>query len=60
MFYIPKEWLVDVNNDEKVHSILSKLNTDINANINKVIMDLEEINETTVIEKIKDGTITFG
>ena len=60
MFYIPEEWLVDVNNDEKVHSILSKLNTDINANINKVIMDLEEINETTVIEKIKDGTITFG
>ena len=58
MFYIPKEWLKNKDNDQKVHDILDKyLVSDLNLDTGPVIKGLKEIGETTVIEKIKDGTI---
>ena len=62
MFYIPIEWLKDKNNSEKVHEILNEnLYTDLNIsnNINNAIQKLNDIGETTIIEKLQDGTIVF-
>lgn len=60
MFYIPKDWLIDQSNEEDIHAILNRhLFSDINPDLDLVIKELESIGETTVIERIKDGTLTL-
>lgn len=63
MFYIPNEWLINKDNEEKVHEILNQeLYTDLNLdnNVRKAIQKLNDIGETTIIEKLQDGTIVFN
>lgn len=66
MFYIPHDWLKDSTNEAAVHDILEKyLFTDlklanVDASVSAAIEKLQEINETTVIEKIKDGTLKIN
>lgn len=56
MAYIPNDWLKDKKNDEKVHEIFDKYySSDINIEREKAINELEEIGETTIIEKLKSN-----
>jgi hypothetical protein len=60
MFYIPKDWIKDKNNESIVHKILNEnIYTDLNVdnNIKLVIQKLNDIGETIIVEKIKNGTI---
>ncbi|WKY48403.1 hypothetical protein Q5O24_03500 [Eubacteriaceae bacterium ES3] len=58
MIYIPKEWLKNADNEEKVHKILSKyFINDINYDITLMTKELEEIGETIIIKKIEAGEI---
>ncbi len=56
MAYIPNDWLKDKKNSEKVHEIFDKYySSDINIEREKAINELEEIGETTIIEKLKSN-----
>ena len=64
MFYIPKDWLKDRNNEKAVHSILEQYlgNSDLKPegfenDVELVFNELEAIGEVIIIEKIKDGTL---
>ncbi|WKY45381.1 hypothetical protein Q5O14_04580 [Eubacteriaceae bacterium ES2] len=59
MIYIPKEWLKNADNEQKVQHILSKyFINDINYDITLMTRELEAIGETIIIEKIKTGAIS--
>ncbi|MDK2905887.1 MAG: hypothetical protein PWR12_1965 [Eubacteriaceae bacterium] len=59
MIYIPKEWLKNEDNEQKVQGILSKyFINDINYDITLMTRELEAIGETIIIEKIKTGAIS--
>lgn len=58
MFYIPKDWMKNKDNEPKIHEILNKhLYTDINVDVNPVIKDLKDIGEIIIIEKLKAGSL---
>ncbi|MBS5822414.1 MAG: hypothetical protein KID00_00905 [Clostridium argentinense] len=58
MFYIPKDWIKNKNNESIIHKILNKyFYTDLNVNVDSAIKELEKIDENIIIEKIKDGTL---
>jgi len=59
MLYTPKDWIKTINNESVVHELLNKyLNSDINIDTASVIKELKNIGETTMVEKIMDGTVT--
>lgn len=63
MFYIPNDWIKKKDNELKIHKILNdNLYTDLNMNenIKIAIQKLNNIGETTIIEKLKDGTIVIN
>jgi len=64
MFYIPNEWLINKENNEKVRDILNKMKRDIliegEEPIKDGIKELERLGEVVIIEKINDETIVFG
>lgn len=61
MFYIPKDWLINKDNEGRVHEILNKyLASDINTDIDGAVKQLNEISETIIVEKIEDRTITYN
>lgn len=65
MVYIPNDWVKHKENESKIHEILSELNNDILiGNIEnkiKIAMDkLEALDETIVIEKLKNNEIPLG
>ncbi len=64
MFYIPKDWLKDRNNEQVVRDILEKHlgNSDLIAegfenDVELAFNELKAIGEAIIIEKIKDGTL---
>lgn len=62
MLYIPDDWLKKKANQERVHEILGRhLYTDIvldtGDGLDHLFGALEELGETIIIEKIKDGTL---
>ena len=60
MIYIPKEWMKDEKNEQKIHEIFNEyLYTDLNLdnNVRLAIQELNNIGETIIIEKMRDGTI---
>jgi hypothetical protein len=62
MIYIPEEWMKDKKNEQKIHEIFNEhLYTDLNLdnNVELAIQKLNDIGETVVIEKIRDGTISI-
>jgi len=62
MIYIPKEWMKDEKNEQKIHEIFNEyLYTDLNLdnNVRLAIQELNNIGETIIIEKIRDGTISI-
>jgi hypothetical protein len=61
MFYIPKDWIKNKNNEAAIHETLDNhLYTDININTDVMIKELKDIDETIIIEKIKDGTLKIN
>lgn len=64
MIYIPKEWLKNKDNMDKVYEILNKLDTDIKYSNNytgdNAIVELKEIGESVIIEKLNSGFFMFG
>lgn len=64
MVYIPVDWLKNESNLNKVHDILSKLCVDIKTvdsyTEEMAIKELEKINETLIIAKLKEGAFIFG
>lgn len=64
MIYIPKEWLKDKENMGKVYEILNKLDTDIRYDNNytedNAILELNEIGESVIVEKLSNGFFMFG
>lgn len=62
MIYIPEEWMKDKKNEQKIHEIFNEyLHTDLNLddNVELAIQKLNDIGETVVIKKIRDGTISI-
>lgn len=60
MFYIPKDWIKNKDNEPKIHEILNKhLYTDINVDVSSAIKGLKGIGETIIIERLRDGTIVI-
>ena len=62
MIYIPKEWMKDEKNEQKIHEIFNEyLYTDLNLdnNVRLAIQELNNIGETIIIEKMRDGTISI-
>lgn len=64
MVYIPKEFLNDRDNLNKIYEILDKLDYDIKGyddyTKEDAIKDLTELNEDIIIEKLNSGFFTFG
>jgi len=66
MFYILKDWLKDENNEKAVRDILERYlsNSDLKPEgfenvVELAFKELKEIGETTIIDKIKDGTFNY-
>lgn len=64
MVYIPTTWLVEPKNEGKVHELLDNLDrdliTDDSVTEAEVILELEKIGETIIIEKLNNNEIPFG
>ena len=64
MIYIPKEWLSNYSNLDKVYNILSKLDNDIiteeSYTKEMAIDELEQLGERIIIEKIKAQAFVLG
>lgn len=62
MVYVPEEFLIDKNNMEEVHSILSLLDNDLVDEDLKddVVKKLSDLGELKIIEKLVDGFFSFG
>lgn len=64
MVYIPKEFLNDKENLNKVYEILDKLDCDIKSyddyTKEDTIKQLKELNEDIIIEKLNSGFFNFG
>lgn len=64
MVYIPKEFLNDKENLNKVYEILNKLDYDTKVyddyTKEDAIKDLTELNEDVIIEKLNSGFFYFG
>lgn len=64
MIYIPKEWLRDYSNQNRVYEILEKLNVDLIADNSyteaEVVKELEALNEDIIIEKLKAKAFILG
>lgn len=63
MFYIPDDWLKSKDNKSDVYKILNKhLRTDLRDDdapdpVDLAIKELNEIGETMVVEKIREGEL---
>ncbi len=64
MLYILNEWIKDKANEKEIYEILEDMNKHALPNdenpYNNGMERLKELGETTIIEKINDGTISFG
>lgn len=61
MAYVPKDWLLDKSNMNKVHSILDNLCIDVitkdSYTKDMAIKELSKLKEKTIIEKLNNGEI---
>lgn len=60
MIYIPKDWMKNKKNEQKIHEIFNEyLYTDLNLdkNVELAVQELNNISETIIIEKLRDGSI---
>lgn len=64
MIYLPTNWLVEPKNESKVRELLDNWNQDLIIDDllteSEVILELEKIGETIIIEKIKNNELSFG
>lgn len=64
MLYIPNEWIINKENENRIYELLKSADTDLIAigetPVKDLLKELEEIGETIIASKIKDGTIKFG
>lgn len=64
MVYIPKDWLINQNNMNKVHEILERFySTDVITETSYVeedlINDLTKLKEEIIIKKFNEGAFKF-
>lgn len=58
MYYIPAEWLKDPHNAFKVREILERnLHSSLTPTMEHAIIELKNIQETLVIEKLENGAV---
>lgn len=64
MIYVPSVWVKHTENKKIVTQILEKLDSDIvdeeSFTEEEAIKKLEELDEPTIIEKLKAGKFNFG
>ena len=64
MIYLPTNWLVEPKNESEVRELLDNWNQDLIIDDllteSEVILELEKIGETIIIEKIKNNELSFG
>lgn len=64
MVFLPSDWLINQQNESKVHELLNELNqdliTDESPTLENVISELEELGEEIIIEKLDNGEIPLG
>lgn len=61
MYYVPKDWIKRKDNESVIHEILNKyLSSDINSDVDSAVKELEDIGETTIVEKLKDGFLAIN
>lgn len=64
MVYVPSVWVKHTQNKKKVTQILEKLDSDIkdqeSYSEDDAIKELKELDESTIIEKLKAGKFNFG
>lgn len=64
MIYLPTNWLVEPKNEDKVRDLLDNLNQDLITDDllteSEVILELEKIGETIIIEKLNNNEIPLS
>lgn len=64
MFYIPTDWIVNIQNEEKIHEILDKVDGDVRDENSytptDALNDLKALGENIITKKIENGEIIFG
>ena len=61
MPYIPKDWIINKDNESLIHDILNEyMSSDLNFDSNLVIEELKKIGETIIVDKVVNNVITFG
>lgn len=64
MVYIPEDLLVNKNNMDKVHDLISLLDADFiedgKDKRDQVIKELKDLGETIIIDKLNEGFFSLG
>ena len=64
MPYIPTDWIINKENESRIHDLLDQLDNDIrpvgDRTEENVIKELEEMGETVIVKKLQEGEIVFG
>lgn len=62
--YIPKDWIKNKDNEEKIHELVEQLEVDVveigSKSKKEVIEQLKTMGETIIVEKIENNRIQFG
>lgn len=64
MVYIPEDLLVNKNNMDKAHDLISLLDVDFMEDgkdkKDQVVKELKKLGETTIIDKLNEGFFSLG
>lgn len=64
MPYIPTEWIINKENERRIHDLLSQLDFDVRPVGDKteedIINKLKEMGENVIVKKLEKGEIVFG
>lgn len=64
MPYIPTEWIINKENENRIHELLDQLDIDVcpvgDKTEQNVINKLKEMGETVIVKKLEEGEISFG
>ena len=64
MPYIPTEWIINKENENRIHELLDQLDIDVcpvgDKTEQNVIKKLKEMGETVIVKKLEKGEIVFG
>lgn len=64
MVYIPSDWIVNKENEDKIHKLIDSLSDDLKLEgkdkEEDVIKELEELGEIKIIQKLKSNAFNLG